>query len=258
MHTRIHINNATLVNEGRTFVGSLVIEDDTIAEIIEGTAAPSVPGDETVDATGCYLLPGVIDTHVHFRDPGLTDKADMESESRAAAAGGVTTFFDMPNTLPQTVTPEAVEEKTAYAYRHSHVNFGFFIGATNSNAAQLARINPRRVCGIKVFMGASTGDMLVDKAAALRDIFEGARVPVVTHCEDSALIAKNLEAFKAQYGPDPDVRFHSAIRSEEACYKSTAQAVRLALETGARLHVAHVSTARELKLLRRHAGVCRW
>ena len=113
MHTRIHINNATLVNEGRTFVGSLVIEDDTIAEIIEGTAAPSVPGDETVDATGCYLLPGVIDTHVHFRDPGLTDKADMESESRAAAAGGVTTFFDMPNTLPQTVTPEAVEEKTA-------------------------------------------------------------------------------------------------------------------------------------------------
>ena len=254
MHTRIHINNATLVNEGRTFVGSLVIEDDTIAEIIEGTAAPSVPGDETVDATGCYLLPGVIDTHVHFRDPGLTDKADMESESRAAAAGGVTTFFDMPNTLPQTVTPEAVEEKTAYAYRHSHVNFGFFIGATNSNATQLARINPRRVCGIKVFMGASTGDMLVDKAAALRDIFEGARVPVVTHCEDSALIAKNLEAFKAQYGPDPDVRFHSAIRSEEACYKSTAQAVRLALETGARLHVAHVSTARELKLLRRHAG----
>lgn len=253
MHRKIYIKNATLVNEGRSFVGSLVIEDDTIAEILEGDAEPAAPADETVDATGCYLLPGVIDTHVHFRDPGLTDKADLDSESRAAAAGGVTTFFDMPNTLPQTVTPADVEQKLAAAYVRSHVNFGFFIGATNANAALLSHVNPRRVCGIKLFMGASTGDMLVDKPTVLREVFENARIPIVAHCEDSRIINANMAACKEQYGPDPDVRFHPVIRSEEACYKSTARAVRLAQETGARLHVAHVSTARELKLFRPNA-----
>ncbi len=250
MHRRIHIKNATIVNEGHRFIGSLVVEDDIIAEIVEGTSDPTVPGDETIDATDCYLLPGIIDTHVHFRDPGLTHKADMESESRAAAAGGVTTFFDMPNTVPQTVTPEDVERKTIDAYRKSHVNFGFYIGATNTNASLLAHINPRSVCGIKLFMGSSTGNMLVDKATELREVFESARIPIVTHCEDSALIERNLEEHKALYGSDPDVRFHPAIRSEEACYKSTAKAVRLAQETGARLHVAHVTTARELKLFK--------
>lgn len=250
MHRKIYIRNAKIVNEGRTFVGSLVIEDDIIAEVLEGDALPSAPGDETVDATGCYLLPGVIDSHVHFRDPGLTHKADMDTESRAAAAGGVTTFLDMPNTVPQTVTPEAIMEKMKTAYTKSHVNFGFFIGATAANASTLGKINPRHVCGIKLFMGASTGDMHITKTSVLREVFENARVPLVTHCEDSSIIDKNLAAYKEQYGADPDVRFHPAIRSEEACYKSTARAVRLAQETGARLHVAHVSTARELKLFR--------
>ncbi len=250
MHRKIHIKNATLVNEGRTFVGSLVIEDDCIAEIVEGGGTPSAPADETIDATGCYLLPGVIDTHVHFRDPGLTYKADFDSESRAAAAGGVTTYFDMPNTVPQTVTPDCVEQKLADAYVHSHVNFGFFIGATCANASVLKHVNPRRVCGIKVFMGASTGDMLVDKPAVWREIFENARVPIVAHCEDSHVIAKNMADYTEKYGSDPDVCHHPSIRSEEACYKSTSRAVRLAQETGARLHVAHVSTARELKLFK--------
>lgn len=250
MHRKTYIKNAKIVNEGRTFDGSLVIEDDIIAEIAEGDTLPASPADETVDAAGCYLLPGVIDTHVHFREPGLTHKADIDSESRAAAAGGVTTFFDMPNTVPPTVTPEAVYGKMVAAYNKSHVNFGFYIGATEANTTLLGRIDPRSVCGIKLFMGASTGNMHVTRPSVLREVFENARVPLVVHCEDTAIVDKNLAAYREQYGVDPDVRFHPAIRSEEACYKSTARAVRLAQETGARLHVAHVSTARELKLFR--------
>lgn len=251
MHRRICIKNATIVGEGHRFVGSLVTEDHRIAEIVEGQdVEPSVPADEIINAEGCYLLPGVIDTHVHFREPGLTHKADIESESRAAAAGGVTTFLDMPNNTPQTTTIEALRDKLKLAYNKSHVNFGFYIGATNSNLSEIMHINPRKVCGIKLFMGASTGNMLVDNPDSLRDIFECAKMPIVAHCEDTAAICKNMERIKEQYGEDPDVALHAVIRNEDVCYKSSSTAAKLAAETGARLHIAHISTAKELQLIK--------
>ncbi len=251
MHRRICIKNATIVGEGHRFVGSLVTEDHRIAEIVEGQdVEPSVPADEIINAEGCYLLPGVIDTHVHFREPGLTHKADIESESRAAAAGGVTTFLDMPNNTPQTTTIEALRDKLELAYNKSHVNFGFYIGATNSNLSEIMHINPRKVCGIKLFMGASTGNMLVDNPDSLRDIFECAKMPIVAHCEDTAAICKNMERIKEQYGEDPDVALHPVIRNEDVCYKSSSTAAKLAAETGARLHIAHISTAKELQLIK--------
>lgn len=249
MHFRTQIKNATIVNEGRQFVGTLVIDDDRIDEIIEGTdVEPQIPVDETIDGTGCFLLPGLIDDHVHFRDPGLTAKGDFCSESRAAAAGGVTTVFDMPNCNPQTTTLEAFEEKWKIAAAKSVVNYGFFFGATAGNAYELSHLNPRKVAGIKLFMGSSTGNMLVDNENALRAIFENAKLPIMTHCEDSAIINENMAKAKSLYGEDPDVKHHPEIRSEEACYQSTSLAVKLAKETGARLHVAHISTARELDL----------
>lgn len=251
MHRRICIKNATIVGEGHRFVGSLVTEDHRIAEIIEGQdVEPSVPADEIINAEGCYLLPGVIDTHVHFREPGLTHKADIESESRAAAAGGVTTFLDMPNNTPQTTTIEALRDKLELAYHKSHVNFGFYIGATNSNLSEIMHINPRKVCGIKLFMGASTGNMLVDNPDSLCDIFECAKMPIVAHCEDTAAICKNMERIKEQYGEDPNVALHAVIRNEDVCYKSSSTAAKLAAETGARLHIAHISTAKELQLIK--------
>lgn len=251
MHRRICIKNATIVGEGHRFVGSLVTEDHRIAEIVEGQdVEPNVPADEIINAEGCYLLPGVIDTHVHFREPGLTHKADIESESRAAAAGGVTTFLDMPNNTPQTTTIEALRDKLELAYNKSHVNFGFYIGATNSNLSEIMHINPRKVCGIKLFMGASTGNMLVDNPDSLRDIFECAKMPIVAHCEDTAAICKNMERIKEQYGEDPDVALHAVIRNEDVCYKSSSTAAKLAAETGARLHIAHISTAKELQLIK--------
>lgn len=249
MHFRTQIKNATIVNEGRQFVGTLVIDDDRIDEIIEGTdVEPQIPVDETIDGTGCFLLPGLIDDHVHFRDPGLTAKGDFCSESRAAAAGGVTTVFDMPNCNPQTTTIEAFEEKWKIAAAKSVVNYGFFFGATAGNAYELSHLNPRKVAGIKLFMGSSTGNMLVDNENALRAIFENAKLPIMTHCEDSAIINENMAKAKSLYGEDPDVKHHPEIRSEEACFQSTSLAVKLAKETGARLHVAHISTARELDL----------
>lgn len=249
MHFRTQIKNATIVNEGRQFVGTLVIDDDRIDEIIEGTdVEPQIPVDETIDGTGCFLLPGLIDDHVHFRDPGLTAKGDFCSESRAAAAGGVTTVFDMPNCNPQTTTLEAFEEKWKIAAAKSVVNYGFFFGATAGNAYELSHLNPRKVAGIKLFMGSSTGNMLVDNENALRAIFENAQLPIMTHCEDSAIINENMAKAKSLYGEDPDVKHHPEIRSEEACFQSTSLAVKLAKETGARLHVAHISTARELDL----------
>lgn len=251
MHRRICIKNATLVGEGHSFVGSLVTEDDRIAEIVEGQdVEPSVPADEVIHAEGHYLLPGVIDTHVHFREPGLTHKADIESESRAAAAGGVTTFLDMPNNTPPTTTIETLHNKLELAYNKSHVNFGFYIGATNTNLSEIMHINPRKVCGIKLFMGASTGNMLVDDSDTLRDIFECAKIPIVAHCEDTAAICKNMEKIKKQYGADPDIALHAVIRNEEVCYKSSSTAAKLATETGARLHIAHISTAKELQLIK--------
>lgn len=249
MHFRTQIKNATIVNEGRRFIGTLVIDDDRIDEIIEGAdSEPVIPVDETIDGTGCYLFPGVIDDHVHFRDPGLTQKGDFNTESRAAAAGGVTTVFDMPNCNPQTTTMEAFKEKWMIAASKSVVNYGLFFGATAGNAYELGKLDSRKVAGIKLFMGSSTGNMLVDNEVALRAIFESAKLPIMTHCENTQLINENMAKAQAAYGNDPAVEHHPEIRSEEACYQSTTLAVKLAQETGARLHVAHISTARELEL----------
>lgn len=246
MKTLIH--GGTVVTEGRTFQGSVVIENDVIAEIKEGSDISRGTYDTVVDVTGSFVLPGVIDTHVHFRDPGLTQKGDMESESRAAAYGGVTTYFDMPNTVPQTTTPDALDAKFADARRKSHVNYSFFFGATNDNIDAIQALDPHRVPGVKLFMGSSTGNMLVDKEQSLRRLFGGTALPIVAHCEDTATINANMATAKARYGDDPDVKYHPVIRSAEACYASTALAVSLASEYGARLHVAHLTTARELEL----------
>ena len=237
-----------MVNEGSRKRGTLIIEDDRIEEILEGDAQPVIPVDEVIDGTGCYLLPGLIDDHVHFRDPGLTAKGDFASESRAAAAGGVTTVFDMPNCLPQTTTWQAYEEKWRIAAEKSVVNYGFLFGATAGNAYELEKLNPRKVAGVKLFMGSSTGNMLVDNERSLQAIFEHSRLPIMAHCEDSRLIAANLERIQAICGSDPAIVHHPEVRNAEACYRSTALAVRLARETGARLHVAHLTTARELEL----------
>ena len=255
MHKRTLIRNAHIVNEGRTYVGSVTIDGDRIEEVIEGRdCSPIVPPDETIEADGLWLLPGIIDTHVHFREPGMTAKGDFESESRAAIAGGVTTVLDMPNVKPATTTPEALAEKMALARKKCHVNYGFYYGATADNAGTLAHLNPREVCAIKLFMGSSTGNLLVEDAQALHTIFAQSRLPIVVHCEDTALVERNMAECRATEGADPDIHFHSVVRDDEVCYRSTKQAVELALATGARLHVAHVSTARELRLLSSKAG----
>ena len=246
---RTYIKNAQIVNEGKTFTGSIVIEDDIITEVLNAEESPTVPCEETIDAKGCYLLPGVIDDHVHFRDPGLTHKADMQTESRAAAAGGVTSYMDMPNTNPQTTTLEALENKFKDAATKSVVNYSFYFGATNKNANVLALLDKKHICGVKLFMGSSTGNMLVDQMETLKDIFANAGILIATHCEDQHIISANTAAYKEKYGDDPDVKYHPEIRNEEACYQSSSLAVQLAKETGARLHIMHISTAKELTLL---------
>lgn len=246
------ISGGTIVNEGRQFVGSIVIDADRIADITEGTPLTRDNYDETIDATGCFVLPGVIDEHVHFRDPGLTDKADMESESRAAAYGGVTSFFDMPNTVPQTTTVEALENKFRIAKEKSHVNYSFFFGATNTNASLFAQLDAHRIPGIKLFMGASTGNMLVDKQEAREAVFaECARLqlPLMAHCEDTTIINSNMKKAKECFGDDPGIPHHEEIRSREACIASSTEAARLARKFGTRLHIAHISTQEELQLL---------
>lgn len=237
-----------VVNEGVVRTASVVVDNDLITDIIEGTEAPRGNYDQIVDATGCFVLPGVIDDHVHFRDPGLTQKADMQTESRAAAFGGVTSYLDMPNTKPQTTTIDALEAKYADAAKKSHVNYGFFIGATNDNIEEVCSVNPQHVPGIKLFMGSSTGNMLVDKRDVLKQLFANSPLPIMAHCEDTDIINRNMQLAKQKYGDDPAVEHHPEIRSEEACWESTRLAVELASETGARLHVAHLTTERELQL----------
>lgn len=245
---RTLIEGGTLVNEQRTFDASIVIENGDIAEILPGKQHPDAQVDETISASGCFVLPGIIDDHVHFREPGLTDKADIDTESQAAAAGGVTSFFDMPNTVPQTTTLEALGEKFRLAARKSHVNYSFFFGATNDNADLFGSLDTHRIPGIKLFMGSSTGNMLVDRREALERIFSSARLPIMAHCEDTDIINRNMAQAKLRYGEDPKVAHHPEIRSEEACYESTRMAVELARRHHARLHVAHLTTARELEL----------
>ena len=244
------IKGGHIVNEGRVFEGSIVIEQERIANILASSDASVEDAEEVIDATGCYVMPGMIDDHVHFREPGLTEKADMDSESLAAAAGGVTSFFDMPNTVPQTTTLEALDEKFKLAAQKSHVNYSFFFGATNDNAQLFDQLDIHRIPGIKLFMGSSTGNMLVDRDEALHRIFSSAPLPIMAHCEDTAIINRNMARFKEQmHTDDPDVAFHPLIRSEEACYASTKKAIELASEHHARLHIAHVSTKKELDLI---------
>lgn len=241
------IRHATILNEGERYEASLLIGAGII-EHIEREGDISLPGAEVIDARGCLLIPGVIDDHVHMREPGLTHKATMDSETCAAAAGGVTTVMDMPNTIPQTTTIQTWQEKMQIGAQHCHVNYAFYLGATNDNLEEIRRVDTTRVPGIKLFMGSSTGNMLVDNEETLRQIFRQSPTLVMTHCEDTRRINRRMAEMQALYGDDPDVGHHPDIRDAEACYASTALAVRMARETGARLHVAHITTERELEL----------
>ncbi len=246
---RIWIKGGTLVNEGKIFRGSLVIEGEKIAEVLQEGEIPAAPYEEEIDACGGYILPGVIDDHVHFRDPGLTYKADMYTESRAAVAGGVTSFMDMPNTDPQTTTLEALEDKFREAAGKSLINYSFYFGATNDNYELLPELEREKVCGVKLFMGSSTGNMLVDNRESLLRIFEKSNHIIAVHCEDQHIIAENTAYLKNLYGENMPVAMHPRIRSVEACYESSKLAVELAKETGARLHLLHITTGKELELL---------
>ena len=245
---RTLIQHVTIVNEGKQFKGAVIIEDERITSVVEGQVCNIEDFGEVINGEGCYLLPGVIDEHVHFRDPGLTHKADITSESRAAVAGGVTSVMDMPNTNPQTTTIEAWEAKMDNFAQHSLANYSCYFGATNSNYDLFDKLDKRRVPGIKLFMGSSTGNMLVDRKESLRHIFGGTDMLIMAHCEDQHTISENTAKYRGEDGDAP-IELHPVIRSEEACWLSSKLAVELAQETGARLHIAHISTARELTLL---------
>lgn len=248
--TSIFIRKATVVNEGRIFTGDVHIVDETIESVSETGMADPPENTEIIDAEGLLLLPGIIDDQVHFRDPGLTHKGDIFTESRAAAAGGITSFMDMPNTLPQTVTIDLLEEKTRIASEKSFINFAFYLGATNSNLDEIQKLDPSSVCGIKLFMGSSTGNMLVDNEQVLKDIFSTVSVPVTCHCESESLIRKNMDNARNEYGENIPISLHPSIRSREACLLSSSHAVELAREYGTRLHILHLSTKEELNLFR--------
>ncbi|MGL2992488.1 dihydroorotase [Flavobacterium sp. TSSA_36] len=244
---KILIQNAKIVNEGSIFEGNVYIEEDTIVKV--GSFEMHPDEDCTIiDARGQYLIPGAIDDQVHFREPGLTHKGDIESESRAAVAGGITSFIEQPNTIPNAVTQEILEEKYQIAAASSFANYSFMMGATNDNLDEVLKTNPKNVAGIKIFLGSSTGNMLVDNEVVLEKIFSSTPLLIAVHCEDEATIKNNLAIFKAQYGEDIPVTAHHLIRSEEACYISSSRAIALAKKTGARLHVFHLSTAKEMEL----------
>jgi len=240
------ITNALMVNEGRSYQGDVFVRDGRI-EVIGGDLAGK-RADRVVDAAGLTLIPGMIDDQVHFRQPGLTHKGDIGTESRAAVAGGITSFMEMPNTSPPTTSLDRLEEKYRIAEKTSFANYGFYLGATNDNIETIKKVDPLHACGVKVFMGASTGNMLVDDPAALEKIFSSSPVIVATHCEHSPTIDANTRRFQSIHGQDIPMALHPAIRSEDACYRSTAMAVNLAKRCNTRLHVLHLSTARELEL----------
>ena len=246
------ITNAVIVNEGRQQKGSILIREGRIAGIY-GDEMPvfAFEGNEVIDAGGKYLLPGVIDDHVHFREPGLTHKGDICSESRAAVAGGVTSYMEMPNTVPQTTTQERLAEKFALASQKSLANYSFYIGAANDNLDELLKTDFSKTCGVKLFMGSSTGNMMVNDRSMLGNIFSSVPALIAVHCEDETVIRKNIDLFRAKYGEDVPIACHAAIRNEDACYRSSALAVELAHKHNARLHVLHLSTAKELQLFRK-------
>jgi len=242
------IKNTTIINEGKHVLGSVIIKDGII-DRIELKNDVELFGDLIIDGSGKFLIPGVIDDQVHFREPGLTHKGDIYSESKAAIAGGITSFMEMPNTIPQTTSNLELDKKHQIAEEKSLANFSFYLGATNENSEEIQKINPKRVCGVKVFMGSSTGNMLVDNATSLEQIFRVSPVLVATHCEDEETIKKNLLHYNKVYGESIPFRLHSHIRSEEACFISSSLAVKLAKEFGTRLHLLHLSTEKELSLL---------
>jgi dihydroorotase len=243
---RILIKNAKIVNEGVIFEGDVLIENDLIVEISETISAKSNDC-KIIDAEGNYLIPGAIDDQVHFREPGLTYKGDIESESKAAVAGGITSYIEQPNTVPNAVTQEILEQKYELAAQNSYANYSFMMGGTNENIEEILKTNPRNVAGLKLFLGSSTGDMLVDSSESLEKIFSSTKLLIAVHSEDEDTVKLNLEKFKLQYGDAIPVECHPEIRSVEACYKSTERIVKLAKKTGARLHVFHLSTAKELE-----------
>ena len=242
------IKNATIVNENKSFRGDVLIENEFIKEI--ATEIHNFDNVVIIDAKGKYLIPGFIDDQVHFREPGLTHKANIATESRAAVAGGITTFIEQPNTVPQATTQELLEDKFQIAAKDSYVNYSFMFGGTNTNLEELLKTDPKMVAGIKLFLGSSTGNMLVDDVEVLEKIFSSTKMIISVHCEDEATIRKNTAIYKEKYGDDIPIKYHPIIRSEEACYISSSKAIELAKKTGARLHIFHVSTAKETELFR--------
>lgn len=246
---RTYIHNALLVNEGKIFQGGVVICNDTIEQVLQSPSLPNYSCEVVIDAAGAYLIPGVIDEHVHFREPGMTDKGDIYTESKAAAAGGVTSIMDMPNTNPQTTTLEAYEEKMRLMAQKCLVNYSCYFGATNDNIEVLRDLDPHRVCGIKVFMGSSTGNMLVNDKRALHEIFSIKNILIATHCEDQEVINENIEKYSSKMVEnDLPMAYHNKIRSTSACFRSASTAYRLAMRLGTQLHILHISTMQELRL----------
>lgn len=245
---KILIKGATIVNEGKRKVSDVLITGGYIARI--GKDLVAEPHTEVIEAKGLHLIPGLIDDQVHFREPGLTHKAEIATESRAAVAGGITSFMEMPNTVPNTLTQELLEAKYQRAAEVSVANYSFFMGASNDNLSEVLKTDPKRVCGVKVFMGSSTGNMLVDQQDTLDGIFKESPTLVATHCEDEATITANTRQFREKYGEDVPITAHPLIRSAEACYRSSSMAVERATKFGTRLHILHISTARETELFR--------
>ena len=254
------IKNGTIVNEGLSFAGSLLIEGNRISKIIRESdfdtpdkyreAVESIEAEKSVDATGMHVMPGVIDDQVHFREPGNTQKATIASESAAAVLGGVTSFMDMPNNNPPTTTNEALEGKFAIAAKESMANYSFYLGATNENLEEIKRVDTKKVCGIKVFMGSSTGNMLVNNPETLEKIFRESPTLIATHCEEEDIIKANMAACTEQYGEEIPFEMHYRIRSREACIECTRRALDLAVRNRSRLHILHISTADEIEMIR--------
>jgi dihydroorotase len=244
--TQYLIRNATAVNEGRSFSADVLVADGKIKAIDTNIAAPA--GATVIDASGLHLLPGCIDDQVHFREPGLMHKAEIYTEAKAAVAGGITSFMEMPNTLPNTLTQQLLEEKFSIASQRSLANYSFFMGASNDNIDEVLKTDPRTVCGVKVFMGSSTGNMLVDSRETLENLFSKCSMLIATHCEDEATIRANTEVFRQKYGENVPIECHPLIRNAEACYKSSSLAVELARKYNTRLHILHISTAIETGL----------
>ena len=248
MGYQILIKNATIVNEGKQFVGNVLIENQLIKQISVDPIKVEV--DEVIEASSKLLIPGLIDDQVHFREPGLTHKAEIKTEARAAVAGGITTFMEMPNTVPNVLTQQLLQDKYDVAAETSVANYSFFMGASNDNIDEVLKTDPKNVCGVKVFMGSSTGNMLVDNKAVLEGLFKECEMLIATHCEDEETIRANTAKYKSEMGEDLPMRMHPVIRNEEACYKSSSMAVELATKYDTRLHILHISTAKETSLFR--------